>query len=90
MLVETQGVGPSTYTVKLGVAGDDATLLAASDLLAVINTRYAILLTKALTCNAGLNVRLTMVDAANAATAGKFRISILWKIDGRMEEVYTT
>ncbi len=46
VIVETQGVGPTAYTVKLGVAGDDACFLAASDLLAAANTRYPLLLTK--------------------------------------------
>lgn len=89
LIVETAGVGPTVYTVKAGVAGDDACYLAASDLLAAANTRYPLLLTKALASNAaGLNVRITLASTVAVATAGKFRLRVLFTIDGKADEVY--
>lgn len=86
LIVETQGVGPTAYTVALGVTGNTACYLAASSLLAAADTRYALLTTSLLASNTGLNILLTMVDSVAAATAGKFRISIQWKTDGKMNE----
>ena len=87
VIVETQGVGPTAYTVKLGVAGDDACFLAASDLLAAANTRYPLLLTKQLASNDGKDLRLTMASTVAAATAGKFRIRVMYTIDGRADNL---
>lgn len=87
VIVETQGVGPTAYTVKLGVAGDDACFLAASDLLAAANTRYPLLLTKQLAANDGKDLRLTMASTVAAATAGKFRIRVMYTIDGRVDNL---
>ena len=87
VIVETQGVGPTAYTVKLGVAGDDACFLAASDLLAAANTRYPLLLTKQLAVNDGKDLRLTMASTVAAATAGKFRIRVMYTIDGRADNL---
>jgi len=87
VIVETQGAGPTVYTVKLGVAGDDACFLAASDLLAAANTRYPLLLTKQLAANDGKGLRLTMASTVAAATAGKFRIRVMYTIDGRADNL---
>lgn len=87
VIVETQGAGPTVYTVKLGVAGDDACFLAASDLLAAANTRYPLLLTKQLAANDGKDLRLTMASTVAAATAGKFRIRVMYTIDGRADNL---
>lgn len=87
VIVETQGVGPTVYTVKLGVAGDDTCFLAASDLLAAANTRYPLLLTKQLAANDGKDLRLTMASTVAAATAGKFRIRVMYTIDGRADNL---
>lgn len=87
VIVETQGAGPTVYTVKLGVAGDDACFLAASDLLAAANTRYPLLLTKQLAVNDGKDLRLTMASTVAAATAGKFRIRVMYTIDGRADNL---
>mgnify|MGYP001371804100 CR=1 FL=1 len=88
LVVVTAGVGPTAYTVKLGIAGNDACYLAASDLLAAANTRYALLLTTANASNAGADIRLTMVDSVAVSTAGKWKLTVLWKIDGKTDEVY--
>lgn len=87
LIVETAGVGPTVYTAKLGVADDDACFLAASDLLAAVNTRYPLLLTKQLAANDAKNLRLTMASTVAAATAGKFRLRVMFTIDGKSEEV---
>lgn len=87
LIVETAGVGPTVYTAKLGVAGDDACYLAVSDLKAAANTRYPLLLTKQLASNDGRNVRLTMASTVAVATAGRFRIRVFYTIDGRANEV---
>ncbi len=83
LVVETQGVGPTAYTAALGIAGDTACYLAANDLLAASSTRTALLLTKPLASNTGTDIRITMVNSVAAATAGKVRITVLWKLDGR-------
>jgi hypothetical protein len=83
LVVETQGVGPTAYTVALGVAGNTACYLAATSLLAAANTRTALLLTSALASNNGANVRMTINSTVANASAGKFRITIQWKMDGR-------
>lgn len=90
VVVELQSVGPSPYTAKLGVAGNDAIYLAAAtcDLLGAVNARYPILTTTTLGSNTGLNVRMTMVNTGAAATAGKWRVSVFWKLDGKANEVY--
>jgi len=90
LIVEVAGVGPTAYTVALGTSANAASLLAASSLLAAADTRYAILLTKQLDTNAGLDVQLTMVDSVAAATAGKFRVRIMYTIDNRANEMSAT
>lgn len=86
LVVETQGVGPTTYTVALGIAGNTACYLAATSLLAAASTRTPLLLTSSLASIAGANVRMTMVDSVAAATAGRFRVTILYKLDGQINE----
>lgn len=87
LVVETAGVGPTVYTAKLGVAGNDAIYLAASDLKAAANTRYALLATSNLGSLTGLNVRMTIASTAANATAGRARVTIVWKLDGQQNEV---
>jgi hypothetical protein len=84
--IVTQGVGPATYTIDLGVAGTTTAFASASSLLGASGTKVAGALTNPRAAVGGLNVRLTMVDATNLATAGSFTISILWKQDGRSNE----
>jgi hypothetical protein len=83
LVVEAQGVGPTAYTVALGVAGNTACYLAATSLLTAANTRTALLLTSALASTDGSPVRLTIASTVANATAGKFRITVLYKKDGR-------
>jgi len=84
--VVTQGVGPSAYTIDLGVAGTTTAFAVASSLLGASGTKVAGALTNPRAASGGLNVRLTMVDSVAVATAGSFRVSLLWKSDGKMNE----
>lgn len=84
LVVETQGVGPTAYTLAIGVAGNTACYLAATSLLTAANTRTALLLTSALASQpAGANIRFTIASTVANASAGKFRVTVLYKIDGR-------
>ena len=87
LIVETQGVGPTAYTVALGIAGNTACYLAATSLLAAANTRTALLLTTALASTGGANVRMTIASTVANATAGKFRIRVEYVIQDREDEV---
>lgn len=86
LVIEVAGVGPTAYTAKFGVSGNDAIYLAATSLLGAANTRTAALLTSALGSNAGQSVRLTIASTVANATAGKFRWEMQWKTDGRANE----
>lgn len=81
LVVETAGVGPTAYTMKIGTAADDDAYLAATSLLAT--GRTALSLTLPLSSNDGENVRITIASTVANATAGKFRVTVLFKIDGR-------
>lgn len=86
IVVETQGVGPTAYTINLGTSGGAAIYLSAFDLKSAANTRSALLLTTALGSNTGLNLRMAVTSTVANASAGKFRITVLWKMDGRQNE----
>ena len=76
-------------TILVAVTGAAGVSLgvAASDLLAAANTRYPLLLTKQLAANDGKDLRLTMASTVAAATAGKFRIRVMYTIDGRADNL---
>lgn len=89
IVVETQGVGPTAYTINLGTSGGAAILLSATDLKGAVNTRTALLLTTltgATSTNVGLNIRMAVTSSVANATAGKWRLTVLWKMDGRQNE----
>lgn len=88
MIVETAFVGIGAgATIKLGIAGDDAALLASTDLdAATSGSRTALLLTKPLVCNGGQNIRLTTAGLTATATAGKVRLRIQYTLDNRANE----
>ena len=89
MIVETAFVGiGAAATIKLGIAGDDAALLAATDLdAALAGSRTAFLLTKPLLCNGGQNIRMTTSGLTAGATAGKVRLRVQYTLDNRAHEV---
>lgn len=86
VIVETQGVGPTAYTVAVGIAGTPAAYLAATDLKAASGTRVA-LTGLGLISNDGQNVRITIASSVANATAGKFRVRIHYTVDGKANEV---
>ena len=88
VLVEIAGVGPSAYTVALGTPASAAAYLAASDLTAAAGTRYPLVLAEQLA--AGADVRMTIVSSVANATAGKFKIRVMYTIAGRANEATTT
>lgn len=84
--VVTQGVGPTAYTVSLGVSGAATAYHSAADLLSATGAKIALTNSAPLASVGGLNVRLTMVDSVAVATAGSWIISVLWKMQGRQNE----
>jgi len=88
LIVETAGVGPTGYTVAVGIStsGSEAIYLAASSLTAAANTRYQLLLSRQLGSTDGKNIRITFAGSAAAASAGKFRLRVMYTLDGRMNE----
>lgn len=84
LIVETAGVGPTAYTVSLGVVGNLAAVLPATSLL--VAARTPLPLTLPLVSNAGQNIRMTVAYTVANATAGRFRLRINYTIDGRAEE----
>lgn len=84
LIVETAGVGPTAYTVSLGVAGNLASILAATSLL--VAGRTALPLTAPLVSNNGQNIRATVAYTVANATAGRFRLRVHYTLDGRAEE----
>jgi len=86
LIVETQGAGPTGYTVSVGVNGAAASYLGASSLTAAANTRYVLALTRQLGSTDGKNVRITFAGSAAAATAGKFRLRVMYTLDNRTNE----
>ena len=98
VIVETQGVGPTAYTVAVGNSSTGNLYLAASSLLAAVGTRYPFTMntasgttsTTSLGANDGKNVRITIASTVANATAGKFRVRIQYTIDGRANEVISS
>ena len=85
MIVESAYVGPTAATLKVGIAGNDAALLAATDVKTAART--ALLLTSPLLCNSGGDVRITLAYTVANATAGKVRVRVFYTIDEKANEV---
>ena len=86
LIVETAFVGPTVATVSLGILGSLTALLSAVDLKTVART--ALTLTNPLLSNAaGTNLRLTLAYTVANATAGKFRLRVLYTVDGKANEI---
>jgi hypothetical protein len=88
LIVETAGVGPTAFTVSLGIAGTLTALLNAQSVLAA--GRTALALTSPLLANNGQNLRATVNYTVANATAGRFRLRVMYTIDGRANEVQAT
>lgn len=85
VIVETAYAGSTAATLSLGIADSLTTLANAVDLKTAART--ALTLTSPLLCNAGQNVRATIAYTVANATAGKVRVSLTYKVDGRTSEV---
>lgn len=84
VIVETAGVGPTAYTLSLGIAGSLTSLASAVDLKTAART--AISQASPLLSNSGQNLRATITYTVANATAGKFRLRLMYTIDGRITE----
>jgi len=82
LVVETAGVGPTAYTLKLGDATSDVRYLAATSLLAAART--ALTVTGYRTTE---NLRATVNYTVANATAGKATVRIQYVLPGRAHEV---
>ena len=87
LIVETQGVGPTAYTVSVGTVDSATSLLGATSLLAAASSRTALLLTSSLAGISGKDVRIAIASTVANATAGKFRLRVQYTIDNRHNEV---
>ncbi|HOU64408.1 MAG TPA: hypothetical protein PK861_00045 [Thermomonas sp.] len=85
VIVETAYAGSTAATLSLGIAGTLTGLLNAVDLKTA--GRTALTLTSPLLANAGQNLRATIAYTVANATAGKVRVSVQYRIDGRTSEV---
>ena len=85
MIVESAYVGPTAATLMAGIAGNDAALLAATDVKTAART--ALLLTSPLLCNSGGDVRITLAYTVANATAGKARVRVFYTIDDKADAV---
>ncbi len=83
LVIETAGAGPTAYTIAIGTAAAPAAYLAATSLSTAAGTRTALLLTAPLGSVGGANVRVTVASTVANATAGKARITVMYKLDGR-------
>jgi hypothetical protein len=91
VIVETQGAGPTAYTLSVGVNGATTAYATTVDLKGAAGTKTAFTLTTtSFSSLDGKNVRLTMNSTAANATAGKFRVRVLYTIDGRANEVVSS
>lgn len=84
LIVETAAAGSTAYTISLGIAGTLTALLNAVSALAT--GRTALTLTSPLLASAGQNLRATVAYTVANATAGKFRLRVMYTIDGRANE----
>lgn len=89
LIVETQGVGPTVYTMSIGNSSSATAYLAATTLLSSAGTRTAIT-GLGLGSNDGKNIRITIASTVANATAGKFRVRVMYTIDGKANEVNPT
>lgn len=84
LIVETAAAGSTAYTISLGIAGTTTALLNAQSALAT--GRTALTLTTPLLANSGQNLRATIAYTVANATAGKFRLRVMYTIDGKADD----
>lgn len=91
LIVDVAYVGPTAATISLGIASATTDLLNAVSLLATGRTAFnlAALVVEDSTVS-GANLRMTLAYTVANATAGKFRLRVMYTIDGRANEVQIT
>jgi hypothetical protein len=85
LIVETAYAGPTAATLSLGTAASLTGLLNAVDLKTAARTAFT--LTAPLIAQDGSNLRMTLSYTVANATAGKFRLRVMYTVDGRAQEV---
>lgn len=91
LIVDTAYAGPTAATLSFGTAAATTSLLSSVSLLST--GRTALTLTGLVTegsLSDGANLRMTLNYTVANATAGKFRLRVLYSVDGRAMEVQTT
>ncbi|WP_025915513.1 hypothetical protein [Herminiimonas sp. CN] len=88
LIVDVAYVGPTAATISLGIAGATTDLLNAVSLLATGRTAFTLtgLVTED-SQSTGANLRMTLAYTVANATAGKFRLRVMYTVDGRAQEV---
>lgn len=82
-VVETQGLGPTAYTISLGDSGSATRYLSTFDLKGAVGARTALTLTGYRTTE---NLRLTMNSTVANATAGKATVRVFYVLANRANE----
>jgi hypothetical protein len=85
VIVETAGVGPTAYTVSVGTSASATAFASAVDLKTAART--ALSLATPLACGDGKNIRIAVNSTVANATAGKFRVRVMYTLDNRANEV---
>jgi hypothetical protein len=86
LIVETQGVGPTAYTVAVGTSAGAGDLLGATTLLSADNTIVAFdTVGIDSTVYAGGNIQITIASTVANATAGKFRVRLMYTLDDKSD-----
>jgi hypothetical protein len=84
VVVETQGVGPTAYTVSLGDSSSATRYASAVDLKGAVGARTALTLTGFRTTE---NIRLTIASTVANASAGKFTVRVMYVQPGKANEM---
>jgi hypothetical protein len=89
LLIDTQGAGPTAYTVQIGTASTASAFLGPTTLTGVAGTKTVFTGGGYADANAGQNVRIVIASTVANATAGKFRVRVYYTIDGKVDETVT-
>ena len=89
LLIETQGAGPTAYTVQIGTATTPSALLGPTTVTGVAGTRTPFPALNYPVPGDGTNVRMVIASTVANATAGKWRVRLFYTIDGKANEVVT-
>ena len=97
VVLATGAVTSGNYTIAVGNSSTGDLYLAAITLVATAGTKYPFTMNtasgtdtavSAIGGQAGLNVRMTYVNSAANATAGKWAVRVYWTLDYKANETY--